>query len=116
MINVQDLSTFQRLVRMCAGRTGQLTNLSAPANDCGVSHNAAKAWLSVLEASYIVHLLQPHHRNFGKSLVKTPQLYFWDTGLACWLLGIRAPAELDSHAQRGALCLHPPSIAAGMSL
>ena len=103
MINVQDLSTFQHFVRMCAGRTGQLTNLSALADDCGVSHNTAKAWLSVLEASYIVHLLQPHHRNFDKRLVKTPKLYFCDTGLACWLLGIRAPAELDSHAQRGAL-------------
>lgn len=103
MINVQDLSAFQRFVRMCAGRTGQLTNLSALASDCGVTHNTAKAWLSVLEASYIVHLLQPHHRNFDKRLVKTPKLYFYDTGLACWLLGIRAPAQLDAHAQRGAL-------------
>lgn len=103
MINVQDLSTFQRFVRMCAGRTGQLTNLSALASDCGVSHNTAKAWLSVLEASYIVHLLRPHHRNFDKRLVKTPKLYFYDTGLACWLLGIRTAAELDHHAQRGAL-------------
>ena len=103
MINVQDLSAFQRFVRMCAGRTGQLTNLSALASDCGISHNTAKAWLSVLEASYIVHLLQAHHRNFDKRLVKTPKLYFYDTGLACWLLGIRTPDELDSHAQRGAL-------------
>ena len=103
LINVRDLSAFQRFVRMCAGRTGQLTNLSALASDCGVSHNTAKAWLSVLEASYIVYLLQPHHRNFDKRLVKTPKLYFCDTGLACWLLGIRAPAQLDSHAQRGAL-------------
>ena len=103
MINVQDLSAFQRFVRMCAGRTGQLTNLSALASDCGVTHNTAKAWLSVLQASYIVHLLQPHHRNFAKRLVKTPKLYFYDTGLACWLLGIRAPAQLDAHAQRGAL-------------
>ena len=103
MIKVQDLSTFQRFVRMCAGRTGQLTNLSALASDCGVSHNTAKAWLSVLEASYIVHLLQPHHRNFDKRLVKTPKLYFCDTGLACWLLGIRTAAQVGSHALRGAL-------------
>jgi len=103
VIQVRDLSAFQRFVRMCAGRTGQLTNLSALASDCGVTHNTAKAWLSVLEASYIVHLLQPHHRNFDKRLVKTPKLYFCDTGLACWLLGIRTPAELDNHAQRGAL-------------
>lgn len=103
IIEVRDLSAFQRFVRMCAGRTGQLTNLSALASDCGVTHNTAKAWLSVLEASYIVHLLQPHHRNFDKRLVKTPKLYFCDTGLACWLLGIRTPAELASHTQRGAL-------------
>ncbi len=103
VIKVRDLSAFQRFVRMCAGRTGQLTNLSALASDCGVTHNTAKAWLSVLEASYIVHLLQPHHMNFDKRLVKTPKLYFYDTGLACWLLGIRTPAQLDSHAQRGAL-------------
>ncbi len=103
MVEVRDLSAFQRFIRMCAGRTAQLTNLSALASDCGVTHNTAKAWLSVLEASYIVHLLQPHHRNFDKRLVKTPKLYFCDTGLACWLLGIRAPAQLDSHAQRGAL-------------
>lgn len=76
LIKVGDLSAFQRFVRMCAGRTGQLTNLSALASDCGVTHNTAKAWLSVLEASYIVHLLQPHHRNFDKRLVKTPKLYF----------------------------------------
>lgn len=103
VIQVRELSAFQRFVRMCAGRTGQLTNLSALASDCGVSHNTAKAWLSVLEASYIVHLLRPHHMNFDKRLVKTPKLYFHDTGLACWLLGIRSPAQLDSHAQRGAL-------------
>ena len=103
IINVRDLSAFQRFVRMCAGRTGQLTNLSELANDCGVTHNTAKAWLSVLEASYILHLLQPHHRNFSKRLVKTPKLYFLDTGLACWLLGIQTPAQLDSHPQRGAL-------------
>lgn len=77
--------------------------MSELANDCGVTHNTAKAWLSVLEASYILHLLQPHHRNFSKRLVKTPKLYFLDTGLACWLLGIQTPAQLDSHPQRGAL-------------
>lgn len=103
IINVRDLNAFQRFVRMCAGRTGQLTNLSALASDCGVTHNTAKAWLSVLEASYILHLLQPHHRNFRKRLVKTPKLYFVDTGLACWLLGIQTPAQLASHPQRGAL-------------
>ena len=82
MINVRDLSVFQRFVRMCAGRTGRLVNLTGLANDCGISHNTAKSWLSVLQASYIVHLLPPHHRNFDKRLLKTPKLYFLDPGLA----------------------------------
>ncbi len=103
MVNVRDLSTFQRFVRMCAARVGQLLNLSSLANDCGITHNTAKAWLSVLEASYIIFLLPPHHRNFSKRLVKTPKLYFHDTGLAAWLLGIREPGQLAIHAMRGAL-------------
>lgn len=82
LIKVQDLRMFQRFLRLCAGRTGQLLNLSSLASDCGITHNTAKAWISVLEASYIVHLLPPHHQNFNKRLVKTPKLYFLDTGLA----------------------------------
>jgi len=88
---------------MCAARTGQLLNLSSLANDCGITHNTAKAWISVLEASYIVHLLAPHHQNFNKRLVKTPKLYFLDTGLAVWLLGIQTVDQLSIHSQRGAL-------------
>ncbi len=103
LINVRDLGTFQRFLKLCAGRTGQLLNLSSLANDCGITHNTAKAWISVLEASYIVHLLSPHHQNFNKRLVKTPKLYFLDTGLASWLLGIRNSEQLATHAQRGAL-------------
>lgn len=103
MVNVRDLSAFRRFVRMCAARIGQLLNLSGLANDCGITHNTAKAWLSVLEASYIVFLLPPHHRNFNKRLIKTPKLYFYDTGLAAWLLGIREPGQLAIHAMRGAL-------------
>jgi len=103
LINVRDLSTFQRFVKMCAARTAQLLNLSSLAADCGISHNTAAAWISVLEASYIVHLLRPHHRNFNKRLVKTPKLYFGDVGLAAWLLGVREPAQAGFHAQRGAL-------------
>lgn len=103
MINVRDLSAFQRFVRMCAARTGQLLNLSTLAADCGITHNTARSWLSVLEASYLVHLLQPHHRNFNKRLVKTPKLYFYDPGLAAWLLGVQTPAQLVTHPQRGAL-------------
>jgi len=103
IINVKELSVFQHFVRMCAARTGQLLNLSSLANDCGITHNTARSWISVLEASYIVFLLQPHHRNYGKRLVKTPKLYFYDSGLASWLLNIQSPEHLAIHPQRGGL-------------
>jgi predicted AAA+ superfamily ATPase len=103
LIHVRDLSTFQRFLRLCAGRAGQMLNLSALAIECGITHNTAKAWISVLEASFILHLLRPHHRNFSKRLVKTPKLYFCDTGLACWLLGVQTPAQIALHPLRGAL-------------
>ncbi len=103
LIAVRDLSAFQRFLKMCAARTGQLLNLSSLAADCGITHNTAAAWLSVLEASYIVFQLRPHFRNYNKRLVKTPKLYFCDTGLAAWLLGVREPGQLAFHAQRGAL-------------
>jgi predicted AAA+ superfamily ATPase len=103
ILKVQDLSVFQRFVRLCAGRTGQLLNLNALASEAGVTHTTARAWLSVLESSDIVYLLPPYHRNFGKRLVKTPKLYFLDTGLACWLLGLRSADMLALHPQRGAL-------------
>ncbi len=103
LLNIKDLSTFQRFVRMCAARIGQLLNLSNLANECGITHNTAKAWISTLEASYIVFLLQPHHRNYNKRLVKTPKLYFYDSGLAAWLLGIKDVEQLSIHAMRGAL-------------
>ena len=103
LVNVRDLTAFQRFLRLCAGRTGQLLNLSSLAADAGVSHNTARAWISVLEASYIVHLLPPHHRSFNKRLVRTPKLYFLDTGLAAWLLGVQDPAQLATHPLRGAL-------------
>lgn len=100
---IRDLSLFQRFVKLCAGRCGQLLNLTSLANDCGISHTTARTWLSVLEAGYIVFLLPPYHRNFGKRLVKMPKLYFCDTGLASYLLGIQSPDQLSTHAQRGAL-------------
>lgn len=103
LINVRDLSTFQRFVRMCAARTGQLLNLSSLASDCGITHNTAAAWISVLEASYIIYLLRPHFNNLNKRLIKAPKLYFLDTGLAAWLIGIREMEHLAFHAQRGAL-------------
>lgn len=103
ILKVQDLSTFQRFLRLCAARTGQLLNMSALAGDAGISHTTAKAWLSVLEASDLITLLPPYHQNFGKRLVKSPKLYLLDVGLACWLLGIRDTALLDLHPMRGAL-------------
>lgn len=102
-VNVRDLSSFQVFLRLCAGRSGQLINLSAVAADCGITHNTAKAWLSVLEACFIVIRIRPHFRNFGKRLVKTPKLYFLDPGLAAWLLEIRDAVQLNAHPLRGAL-------------
>jgi predicted AAA+ superfamily ATPase len=103
LLNIQDLSIFQRFLRLCAGRCGQLLNLSALAGEAGIAQGTARAWLSVLEASDLIFLLPPYHRNFGKRLVKTPKLYFVDVGLAAWLLGIRDSAVLAVHPMRGAL-------------
>jgi hypothetical protein len=103
MVNVGDLLTFQTFLRLCAGRVGQLVNLSALGADAGITHMTARAWLSVLEASFIAFRLPPLHRNLTKRLVKTPKLYFYDTGLLCWALGIRSPAQLDTHPLRGAI-------------
>ncbi len=103
VLNVQDMGAFQRFLRLCAGRSGQLLNLSTLAGEAGISHSTARAWLSVLESSDLVFLLPPYHRNFGKRLVKTPKLYFLDSGLACWLLGVRSPEVLALHPSRGAL-------------
>ena len=97
------LSWLQSVVKMCAARTGQLLNLASLGADCGISGVTAKQWLSVLESSYVVMLLKPHHRNFGKRLVKSPKLYFLDVGLAAWLMGIRDAAGLEIHSARGAL-------------
>lgn len=103
LLSVRDLGQFQTFVRMCAARTGQLLNLATLGADCGISAVTARQWLTVLETSYIVTLLRPHHRNFGKRLVKTPKLYFLDAGLAAWLMGIRDAQTLETHAARGAL-------------
>lgn len=100
-LKIQDLETFQRFVRLCAGRTGQLLNLSSLATDCGITHNTAKSWISVLEASYLVFLLRPHHVSFNKRLVKMPKLYFYDVGLVSWLLGVRTAEQLETHPLRG---------------
>ena len=103
IVNVKDLSVFQRFVGLCAGRIGQLVNLSSMASDAGITHNTAKEWISLLEACYIVFLLRPHHRNFRKRLIKSPKLYFHDTGLASWLLSIETEKAMNLSSMRGPL-------------
>lgn len=101
--NITDLGLFQRFIKLCAGRIGQLLNISSLATDCGISVNTAKGWLSVLEQSYIIFFLRPYHKNFNKRLTKMPKLYFHDTGLACSLLEIEKPMQLTTHYLRGNL-------------
>jgi uncharacterized protein len=103
LINVRDLSKFEIFLKLCAGRTGQILNLSSLGNDCGANHSTIKSWISVLEASYLIKLLQPYYKNFNKRLIKAPKLYFLDTGLASFLLDIRNPAQLSTHPLKGAL-------------
>jgi hypothetical protein len=101
--SISNMDQFVKFTRLCAGRIGQLLNLSSLANECGISQPTARAWLSVLEASYIVYLLKPYYQNFNKRLVKTPKLYFYDTGLACSLLGIKDESQIFAHYLRGEL-------------
>lgn len=103
LVNVDDLETFERFLRLAAGRSGQILNMESLANDVGVSSVTIKRWISLLAASYIVFLLKPHSRNFNKRLIKTPKLYFCDTGLLCYLLGIRSADDLELHSRRGAI-------------
>ena len=100
---VHDLETFHRFMRLAAGNVGQLVNTSRFGNDCGVDHKTIRRWLDILQASYVAHLLPPFYRNFRKRVVKTPKLYFFDTGLVCHLLGIHDPQQLDTHPLRGAI-------------
>lgn len=101
--NIGDLSRFIRFIKLCAGRIGQLLNISSLANECGIAVSTASAWISVLEASYICYLLKPDHNNYAKRLVKSPKLYFYDTGLACSLLDIHAAGQVSTHFLRGGL-------------
>jgi len=103
LLNVGNLETFGRFLRLCAGRSGQLLNLNGLASDCGISQPTARQWLSVLTTSFIVTLVEPYHRNFNKRIIKTPKLYFLDTGLLCNLLRIASPEDLAQHASRGAV-------------
>lgn len=100
---VGDLDAFTRFIGLCAGRTGGLLNLSSLGNDAGISHVTAKKWISILRASYLIDLVQPHHANFSKRLIRSPKLYFLDTGLLCELLGIRGPEHLRNHPLRGVI-------------
>ena len=101
--NVGNLNSFIKFIKLCAGRIGQLLNLSALANECGISASTATEWLSVLEASYICYRVAPDFNNFNKRLVKTPKLYFYDTGLACSLLNITSSDQLATHYLKGGL-------------
>lgn len=103
MKNIGDMNTFIRFVQLCAGRTGQLLNYACLASDAGISPNTAKAWLSILESSYIVYQLSPYHRNFNKRIMKSSKLYFYDTGVACSLLGIKDEDQVALHYMKGAL-------------
>ena len=101
LIKIADISLFTKFIRLIAGRVGQLINFSTLASDVGVAVNTIKAWISVLEASYIILLLKPHHQNFTKRLVQQPKIYFYDTGLLCYLLGIENAKQVDTHFARG---------------
>ena len=103
ILSVNDLDRFSTFIRLCAGRTGQLLNMQSIGSECGITHNTVKSWLSVLQASCIIKLLQPYYANIGKRLVKSPKLYFLDTGLACLLLGIHRVEHLTGHPLRGSL-------------
>lgn len=100
---IRNLSSFQRFVRLCAGRAGQLTDLSALGADAGVSHTTARHWLEILEASYLVFRLPPFHANIRKRLVRMPKLYFYDVGLASYLIGIEQASQISTHPLRGVL-------------
>ena len=101
--NISDLSLFIRFLKLCVGRIGQILNIASLAKDCGIKNATAQAWLSVLETSYIIFQLNPYYENFNKRLIKSPKLYFYDTGLACSLLSIENATQLNTHFLRGSL-------------
>lgn len=101
--NITNLNLFQNFVRLCAGRVGQIINYTSLGNDCGLSVPTIKGWISILEASYVVHTVYPYFLNINKRMVKTPKLYFYDTGLLCGLLGIKSVSELKTHYAYGSI-------------
>ena len=103
ILNVSDLGAFRQFLEICAGRIGQLVNFSEMGNLIGVTYHTISKWLSVLQTSFIIHTLRPYYQNFNKRIVKTPKLYFYDTGLACALLNLRTTEDLNRHFAKGAL-------------
>ena len=103
ILNVKNILTFRRFLGLCAGRHGQLLDVSELANDCGIARQTVNEWLSALEASYLIYLLPSFHKNFSKRLIKSPKLYFYDTGLVCSLLKIENSEQLKTHYLRGAI-------------
>ncbi len=101
--NIGDLRTFQKFLKLCADRAGQILNIQNLAVETGIDNKTAQAWLSVMEGSYIIFLLQPYFKNYSKRVIKTPKLYFHDTGLLCYLLGIKSESSITHHHKRGAL-------------
>ncbi|SOE20927.1 hypothetical protein SAMN06298216_1402 [Spirosomataceae bacterium TFI 002] len=103
IINIRDINQFKLFMRLCAARVGQSLNINGLSRECGISQPTAKAWLSVLESSYIIYLLPPYFKNYNKVLTKSPKLYFYDTGLLCNMLGIKSIESLNKHRQRGSI-------------
>lgn len=103
VLNISDVVSFQRFIKLCAARIGNILNYASLARDCDISPNTAKAWLSVLEASYIIKLVHPYYKNFNKRIIKSPKIYFYDTGLVCSLLNIKSAEELYVHPMRGGI-------------
>ena len=103
IINIKDIHVFQKFIKLCAGRVGQILNINNLCNETGVSHNTIKSWIGILEASHLIYLLQPYYENLGKRVIKSPKLYFVDVGLVCYLLGIKSPEHLTAHPLKGML-------------
>ena len=101
--NITDYSAFTRFLKLCAGRCSQILNVTTLSEDAGITRKTAEAWLSVLETSYIIYMLKPYYKNFGKRIIKNPKLYFYDTGLVCSLLGLTNPQQIENFYMRGAL-------------
>lgn len=101
--NISDLIVFERFIRLLAGRVGQELNMTALGNEVGVDTKTIQSWIGILESSFLIYLLRPHFQNFNKIIVKRPKIYFLDTGLVCFLLGVNSVEQLDFHPLRGAL-------------